>query len=418
MAGNVQIIRRKSSRVQSNLKLRFDYWLLLAVVALLIVGMLMVFSTTFDDGLLIYKDSTFFLKRQFLSLGIGVFGIILLMQVDYHKLRDWSIIALVGTLVALIGLLILGEVSFGATRGLSAGSYQPSELAKLTTIIYVAHWLSTKGDRIKDVTYGLIPFAIITGVVCFLIVIQPDLSTAGLLALTCLTLFFIAGAEMKQIVVGGGMAGGVFLFLMLTVPYARQRVDDYVAALKDPIEGSSYQLRQVLIAFGEGGWLGVGLGEGSQKFGPLPAAHTDGVFAILGEEVGFVGAVLVMALFGLLLWRGIRVALQARDSFGFLLAIGVTCWLTFQALMNIAVVTAVMPFTGIPLPFLSYGGSSLVSSLLGIGLLLNISRDANLTRSVQAPRRGARPVAESVRENFDLWRRDRRSHLPRSGRRR
>jgi cell division protein FtsW len=265
-------------------------------------------------------------------------------------------------------------------------------------------------------TYGLLPFATIVGVVCFFIVSQPDLSTAGLLALTCLTLFFVAGAELKQLLLGGGVAGVTFLSLMLSLPYARARVNDYLIGLRDPIEGS-YQLRQVLIALGSGQWFGVGLGEGTQKFGPLPAAHTDGVFAILGEELGFVGCLAVIGIYAFFCWRGLRIALKARDNFGSLLALGVTCWLTYQALMNIAVITAVMPFTGIPLPFLSYGGSSLASSLTGVGLLLSISRDAALTRNVQTPRRNGKTAAESVRERFDMWRRDGRSHLSRSRRR-
>ncbi|MCB0030284.1 MAG: FtsW/RodA/SpoVE family cell cycle protein, partial [Anaerolineales bacterium] len=186
---------------------------------------------------------------------------------------------------------------------------------------------------------------------------------------------------------------------------------------RDPIEGS-YQLQQVLIALGTGNWFGVGLGEGTQKFGPLPAAHTDGVFAILGEEAGFVGTMFVILLYGLMVWRGVVISRKARDQFGFLLAIGVTCWLAFQTIINIAVITAVIPFTGMPLPFLSYGGSSLVITMIGVGILLSVSRDAVLTRNVQQRRPGRKPASESVVENFDMWRRDGRPRLSRPRRRR
>ena len=417
MTTNVRVLRRSSNRVRPGLKLQIDYWLLLIVGALLVVGMLMVYSTTFDDGILIHDDPAYFLKRQLVALGLGVGVVMVMMQFDYHSLRKISLPMLGVTLVALFVLLFFGEAIFGARRGISGGSYQPSEVAKIAVLIYIAHWLSSKGDRIKDVTYGLFPFSVIVGLVCALIVGQPDLSTAVLLALSCFTLFFIAGADIKQFGILGAGAATVFGFLMLTLPHARTRMDDYLTALQDPIEGS-YQLQQVLIALGTGNWFGVGLGEGTQKFGPLPAAHTDGAFAILGEEAGFVGAVFVMILYGLMIWRGTIIARKARDQFGFLLAIGVTCWLAFQTFINIAVITAVIPFTGMPLPFLSYGGSSILITIIGIGILLSISRDAVLTRNVQTRRPGTRPASESVVANFDLWRRDGRPRLSRSRRRR
>ncbi len=416
LSSNVQVMRRKRNRVRGQQMFRVDYWLLLAVAGLMVVGILMVYSSTFDDGILVHQDATYFLKRQFWALLLGLVGMAVVLQFDYHSLRLISVPALGLTLVALFILLFFGEAVFGARRGIYAGSYQPSEVAKLTMVIYIAHWISSKGERIKDLTYGLLPFSIITGVVCALIVGQPDLSTAGLLALASFALFFIAGADLKQFGIVGVVGVATFLFLMLTLPYARVRVDDYLTALRNPIEGS-YQLRQVLIALGTGHWFGVGLGEGFQKFGPLPAAHTDGIFAIWAEETGFVGSLTVLALYSVFVWRGLRIATRARDQFGFLLAVGLTCWLTFQALMNIAVITAVIPFTGISLPFISYGGSSLVVSLLAVGILLSISRDAALARHLQTRRTDRRPAAESVSERFDLWRRDRRPHLPGARRR-
>jgi cell division protein FtsW len=284
--------------------------------------------------------------------------------------------------LGLIFVLFFGEAIFGARRGIVGGSFQPSEVAKLATFLYITHWLSSKGDRIKNLTYGLVPFSFITAVVAALIVLQPDLSTAGLVVLVSFALFFVAGADWRQFAVAGLLGGAIFFFLITTLPHAAARVDEYKDTLQDP-SLAGWQVQQAIVALGRGGLFGVGLGESTQKFGPLPAAHTDGVFAILGEELGLVGTLFCIGLWGLLVWRGILTARHARDSFGALLALGITCWLGFQALMNVAVITAVMPFTGIPLPFLSYGGSSLLISMLGAGILLNISRDSAITQREQ-----------------------------------
>lgn len=380
----VNVIRKRSDRVMPNMRFQFDYWLLLAIAGLLVVGMLMVYSTTFDYGIRFKGEATYYIKRQAVAMLLGLAAMVVIMQFDYHLLRRFSVPFLVLTLVALFLLLLFGEAIFGARRGLMDGSYQPSEVAKLATILYISHWLSTKGERIKKLTYGLIPFSIITGVVCALIVRQPDLSTAVLIALVSFTLFFVAGADWRQFGLAGLLGGTAFTFLMLTLPHARNRVDDFAVTLRDP-EQAGWHVRQSLIALGRGGWTGVGLGESTQKFGPLPAAHTDGVFAVLGEELGLLGTLFVIGLLALLVWRGVRAAQQARDSYGSLLALGITCWLAYQALINIAVITAVIPFTGIPLPFLSYGGSSLLFSLIGTGILLNISRDAAMSRRIQPP---------------------------------
>ena len=383
---SVNVVRKRSNRVLPGIRLHFDYWLLLTVAGLLVIGMLMTYSTTFDYGIIFKEDATYYIRRQFVAMVLGILCIVVIMQFDYRFFRRVSVPFLVGTLLALVVLLFAGEAFFGARRGIYEGSYQPSEVAKLATILYIAHWLSSKGDRIKMLTYGLVPFSVITGLVCALIVRQPDLSTAGLIAMVSFTLFFVAGADLRQFALAGLVGGAVFLFLMLTLPHAAERVGQYTLALRDPAQ-AGWHVQQSLIALGRGGLTGVGLGESTQKFGPLPAAHTDGVFAVLGEELGLLGALLVIGLLGMLIWRGVRTARNARNSYGFLLALGVTCWLAYQALINIAVITAVIPFTGIPLPFLSYGGSSLLISLIGVGILLNVSRDAAMTQRIQ-PRAG------------------------------
>lgn len=383
---SVNVVRKRTARVHPALKLQFDYWMVLIMAGLLILGMLIVYSTTFWLGIEAKNgDAFYYVWRQFVAFLMGGLGIIIFMQFDYHVLRRFSVPVLILTLLGLVVVLFFGEAIFGARRGIVEGSYQPSEVAKLATFIYIAHWLSSKGDRIKDVTYGLIPFSVITGVVCALIVLQPDLSTAALIALVSFTLFFVAGADWRQFAVAGLLGGVVFFGLITTLPHASARLAEYMQTLQDPSQ-AGWQVRQAIVALGRGGVTGVGLGAGIQKYGALPAAHTDGVFAILGEELGLIGTLACIVLLALLVWRGLLAAWRARDGFGGLLALGITCWIGYQALMNIAVITAVMPFTGIPLPFLSYGGSSLLITLLGMGILLNISRDAAITQRDQ-PRR-------------------------------
>ena len=406
----LNVIRKKRGRIRTGQTFMVDYWLVLAVAGLVVLGILMVYSTTFDLGERWQDDTTYYLRKQLIALAAGIVCIIFFMRYDYHNLRRLSVPILLGTLVLLISVLLFGEKILGARRGLFGGSIQPSEIAKLATILYIAHWLSTKGDRIKTLTYGLLPFAVITGVVCALIVLQPDLGTAGLIAIIAMILFFVAGADLKQFGIAGLSASGMFVVLVTTLPHAAARIDGFAEALKDPVQ-AGWQVQQSVIALGTGGWFGVGLGSSTQKFGPLPAAHTDGVFAILGEELGLFGCLLVIGFLAMFAWRGVRAALGARDGYGFLLAIGITIWLVVQALMNMAVITAVIPFTGMPLPFMSYGGSSLFISLLGVGILLSISRDAAMNIKVQ----NWKPIRESLRESLDLRRRNGRSHIPGSG---
>lgn len=380
MAAINVIKKRGTSLWAGRHKLAVDYWLLLATGALLVVGFLMVYSTTFDLGDRYEGNPVYFVTRQLTAMGLGVAVVIVLLQFDYHVLRYISVPLIAVTIVILLIMLLFGQVDdYGAIRTLSDGSYQPSELAKLAMILYIAHWLDSKGERIKTLNYGLFPFAAITGIVCGLIVLQPALSTAILIALISFTLFFVAGADLKQVLAAGVVAMVILVFLMFALDHASQRINDYMAAFRDP-QQAGYQVKQSLAALANGGYWGVGLGKGDQKFGPLPLAHTDGVFAIVGEEMGLLGSIGVVLLFAFMAWRGFLVATRAKDTYGFLLAVGVTVWITYQALINIAVITAVIPFTGMPMPFLSYGGSSMLITIVGIGILLCVSRDAAMGR--------------------------------------
>jgi cell division protein FtsW len=280
-----------------------------------------------------------------------------------------------GALVLLILVLFVGKSTFGSVRFLFGASVQPSELCKLIIIIYIADWLSSKGERLRVVTYGLIPFAILIGVVAGLIVLQPNFSTAILIVITAMAMFFIAGADVLQLVIGLIFGGVAFGFLISRSEHAVERLKEFIVSLLSGGSVLDYHVQQNLAALGAGRIFGVGLGNGDYKLGILlPSAHNDSIFAVLGEELGLVGCLLVVGLFVALAYRGFQIALDAPDDFGTVLAAGLTCWLIFQALINVAVTTNIMPFTGIPLPFISYGGSSLAVSLTGVGLLLSISR--------------------------------------------
>jgi cell division protein FtsW len=410
----VTVIRKKSALARSGLALQFDYWLLLAIAGLLLFGLMMVYSATFDLGLMAKEQSSYYFQRQLMAAGIGLLAGLLILQFDYHILRHFSVPMLLVTVGLLIFLLFFGEAIFGARRGLSEGSYQPSEVAKLITILYIAHWVSSKGERIRHVTYGLLPFSILVGVICGLIVLQPDLSTALLIAMVSFTLFFVAGADWRQITIFGAIGAVMLVFLVNWLPHASTRINSWREALRDP-ELASYQVKQAFIAIFNGGVWGVGLGQGQGKFGFLPAAHTDGIFAVVGEELGLMGSLLIISFFVLFVWRGLRTAWMARDNYGSMLALGITCWLGYQALINLAVITAVIPFTGIPLPFISYGGSSLAISLVGAAILLNVSRDTRLKKT-EIPKQQQMPAPENNLETADMRRRHRRPHLSGAGR--
>lgn len=407
-------MREQRSR-QTETAPKYDLLLIIAVAALLIVGLMMVYSATAFWGVNYRphnQQPTYFFFHQLLWMGLGLMAMIVAARIRYHTWRKLSIPIMVSALILLGAVLVTGDEQFGSRRwAFVGGSVQPSELVKLAVIIYIADWLSSKGERIHHVTYGLIPFSVLLGFVTGLILLQPDISTAVLIAVTALAMFFIAGGDLWQILVTGVLGSVPLALLISRSDYAMQRIVSFAYPLQDPY-GESYQTIQSLIALASGGVTGMGLGASRQKFGYLPAAHTDHIFAVLGEELGLLGCLVVIALFAFLAYRGFRVAMNAPDLFGAVLAAGVTFNLIFQALINIAVVTATVPITGIPLPFISYGGSSIVVSLAGIGLLLSVSR------GIPADEVADRQEEITNREAHDLGRGDRRSRVSRPGRRR
>lgn len=349
-----------------------DYILLFTVVALLLIGLMMVYSSTFHMGYEWYGQSAYFLFKQLVWGAIGLVALAAMARLDYHSWRRFSIPIMAGTLLLLIAVLFVGESRLGASSWFLSGSGQPSELCKLALIIYMADWLSSKGEQIHEVSYGLVPFAILVGVMTGLIVIQPDFGTAFIIVFTAVSMFFIAGAKLWQLAISSVVSGLAFALLITQFPHALERIENFIHSFSDPYgESSSYHLQQALHALISGGIFGRGPGGSYQKF-YLYAPHTDSIFAVLAEDLGLIGCLTVLGLFAALAYRGFKIAREAPDNFGTILATGITCCLIFQALMNMAVITAAVPFTGITLPFISYGGSSLMVSLASVGLLLSI----------------------------------------------
>lgn len=353
-----------------------DWILLGATMALVAVGLMMVYSSTADISYRVYDIAHHYFKRQLLFLGIGIVAMIGLSFFPHRHWTKFSIPIMALTLILLVALVFLDR-----GRLLVGKSVSPVELAKLAVVIYIGHWLSTKGDLLRRLPYGLLPFTIMVGIIAGLVVAQPDISEAVVIVLVAVAMFFLAGADVIQFLIG--IAGGIAAFILVVrqLGPAMARLEPFLRDWRDPLGSANFQLKQGIISLGSGGLLGLGPGNGRMKYLWLPAAHTDSIFALTGEELGLVGCLAIIGLFALLTYRGFRIARRAPDHFGGLLAIGITCWIAFQAFINIAVVTGTIPFTGIALPFISVGGSSLVTCLIGMGILLSISRTANLPRS-------------------------------------
>jgi cell division protein FtsW len=360
-----------------------DRPLLATVTALLLLGLVTVFSASTPLAIDDYQDATAFLKRQLIWLVIGAIAGLVASGIDYRIWQRWSVVGLMGSVGLLLLMLPFGQVSNGSQRwaveSMGGGSIQPSELAKLAVIVYLADWLSGKREEIRDLTLGLIPFSLIIGLVCGLIVLEKHLSTAVLIAVVASWMFFTAGAHLGQMLAVGSLAGAVAALLVAIEPYRMRRITGFL----DPLAhryGAGYQIDLSIRSFVNGSISGQGLGRGALKQ-RLPAAHTDAIFAVIGEELGLLGALLVLALFTFLVWRGLKIAAGAPDRFSCLLATGITCWIASQALLNMAVATGSIPPTGISLPLISYGGSNLVTTMLGIGILMSVSRRTDLSQS-------------------------------------
>jgi len=363
---------RANERAKAS-KRGLDVPLLLTMVALLVFGLTMLFSASWDFSLSVYDDPMYMFNRQVMWMGLGIFSAFILTFFDYHNWRKLIVIAMLGTILLLIGVLLYSEIRFNAKRSFFDGSIQPSELAKLITIIYLAVWLYSKRENLFNIQLGLIPLGMILGIVCGLIYLQPDLSAAGTVLILGGLMFFLSGGDLKQITLLLVAALVVGALVVQTSPTGMQRVGDFVSGIKDPTQ-ASYHVRRSFEAIVNGGIFGVGIGRSKTKMLGLPVPPTDSIFAVVTEELGLIGSIILMGLYAMFVWRGWVIARRAPDMLGTILASGVAIWIGIEALINMAVLVGLMPFAGNALPFISAGGSNMLVSLAAVGILLNISR--------------------------------------------
>jgi cell division protein FtsW len=375
-----------------------DVYFLLASLVLCAIGFLMVYSASISASFFATDDAStsYFFSRHVRNFVVGLALMLILALIDYHLWRRYSLWIMLGTIGSLILVLQIGDTRLEANRALFNGSIQPGEFAKLAVVIYMSAWLASRKNKIRQLSYGLIPFSILVGTTCVLLILQPDLSTSATILVTTLIMFFLAGADWFQLAVIGSSASAAGYLLISEFDYARNRIDDHLAAIQDLTKANDH-VQAAVEAFLNGQLFGVGLGEGTQKFGRLPFPHTDSIFAVIGEELGLVGSSVVIGLYVVLIWRGFVIARKAPDLFGALLAAGICLWIAIDAMLNIAVMTALVPPTGLPLPFISFGGSSLVSAMAGVGLVLSVSRQAG---QAPPPERTERKVSLPLDTNI------------------
>ena len=363
-----------------------DRVLFVVTISLVFLGLLMVYSSSAAVAADRYGSSTAFFWRQLAGAALGFAAMLLLMRVDYHVLRHPAVLFPgIFLALALLAAALLAAPHQQTHRWLRWGSlsFQPSEFAKLMLVIFLAYWLEKRGEQVQDFFRTVFPALALVGVVVVLILKEPDLGTPVALVLTSSALFFLAGLRLQYFIYLFLASLPALYLLIFRVPYRRSRILAFIDPYADP-QGTGFQIIQSMIAVGTGGVAGLGLMNGKQKMFFLPAPYTDFIFAVTAEELGLWGASLVLVLFGVYFWRGWRTSLNAPDDFGRYLAAGLTLTVACQALINLSVVLGLVPPKGIPLPFLSYGGSSLIFSLASTGILLNISQHAAWGRQIQS----------------------------------
>jgi cell division protein FtsW len=351
--------------------------LAIIVVILLCIGVIMIFSSSGIYALQEMGDTCYFLNRHLMFLCLGIIAGLTVMSFDYRLLRKYAKPLLLISLIMLVFVLIpgIGKSSYGARRWFRVGpiNFQPSELAKLSVMIYVADFLARRKSKVSSFIEGFIPLMMMLGAFCLLIVKQPDLGNSVLIASIVLIMMFVAGANLKHLGSLILLAAPVLYFLVAKVPYRLARIMAFLDPWQDS-QGAGFQLTQSQIALGSGGIFGVGLGHSVQKLFYLPAAHTDFILSIIGEELGLVGTLCVIGLFAAFIWQGVRIVKRTTDPFGYYLGVGIMSMMGLQAVVNIGVSIGAFPTKGLPLPFISYGGSALIFHMIAVGLLLNISK--------------------------------------------
>ncbi len=359
----------------------FDFGIFIVILLLLAGGIIMVSSASSAYALYHFKNSYHFLAKQLMWAGMGIVVMLTISKIDYRLWRKFSgLFYFIGIALLLIVLIPhIGVNRNGAQRWIDLGftEFQPSEIMKLALIVYFAHKLSKIKDTITSFWHGFMPYMMWVGLIVGLLMLQPHMSAAGVVILIALVMLFAAGAKIWHFFIISLPAAGLMFAAILVAPYRMQRLLTFFDPWSDP-RGDGWQIIQSLYAIGSGSLFGLGLGRSRQKFLYIPEPHNDFIFSILAEELGFIGVLVVMILFLIFIWRGLRVAMHAPDSFGSLLAAGITSLVAIQVLINVAVVTSSMPVTGMPLPFFSYGGSSLLFLMVSMGILLNISRGTSI----------------------------------------
>lgn len=362
-------------------KLQPDMWLFGAAVGLLSAGVVMVYSASAIVAADRFHDPYFFLKKQLFWALLGAGGLWLALRFDYRRLERvvLPVLLVAGCLLVLVLVPPIGQAINGTRRWIRLGSvsFQPVELAKLALVLYLAAFLSRKQEDLADFRRGVLPPLAVAGGFAALVFAQPDLGNCLTLVALTFALLFLAGGRVRHLALVLAPAAPLLALAIWAAPYRLRRITAFVDPWSDP-RGGGFQIIQSWLALGNGGWLGQGIGASKQKLFYLPESHTDFIFAIVGEELGFLGATAVVALFAIFVWRGLRIGLRAPDPFGAYLALGITVLVATQTLVNLGVVTGLLPTKGLPLPFISFGGSALLVTMLSTGVLLNISQHAGV----------------------------------------
>jgi len=386
-----------------------DLILIATVIALCIFGLLMLYSASTDFSYLNYGSQTFMFNKQLIFLACGILVAFAASRVDYHLYRRFALPLMVVAVILLIAVLLTRDMRNGAIRTFFGGSVQPSELAKLVMILYLSVWLYSKQEYMHDIHLGLIPLGVILGGIAGLVYLEPDLSATITIFLLGGLLFFLAGGELRQIILFCLVALVAGWLVVQISSTGRARMASYLAGLKDPLKSSSHVLWSLEAVY-RGKWFGVGIGNATTKLIGLPFSATDSIFAVIVEELGLFGALALIGLYGILLWRGLVIASRAPDLLGSVIAAGLTFWIIIEALINMTMIIGLIPVAGNALPFVSAGGSNLISTLTAIGILLSISRHSGSKVPVENKER------RSYSATVDLRRRDRRRSVSRPGR--
>jgi cell division protein FtsW len=383
-----------------------DRYLLFVTVLLCGAGLVMVTSASVAFAYTQHQSAFYYSERQAAWMAIGFVALFALSRIDYHRLRPLAPAGAIGAGLLMLLVLVphLGVTVNGARRWFDAGpfgTFEPSELGKLAFSLFVAHWIDRRGDRINDFQRGFLPYVAMLGGVLVLLMLEKDLGTAIVMVGIFVSAYWAGGGRLRHVVLLVAALLLAFIALTMLEPYRFARLASWRNPLADPL-GAGFQSTQSIYGLASGGFFGVGIGHSVEKYGWLPEAHTDFIFAIIGEETGLIGTTLVMLGFLFFAWRGYRTSMRAPDTFGVTLSAAITTWIAFQALLNMATVTNTLPVTGVPLPFFSYGGTALASTLAGVGVLLSIARKG-MTRSKTT--RGGNAA-------FDSWRRNRWAPVP------